>query len=437
MNRKQRKENRKQTKGQIIIVSVFVLVIVAILGMVAVTMISSESFSVVKNLHGIQALNIAEAGVRFTIATSLAADSDWSDNSDFGPVSLNPGYFTVHYASKAKRICILEVTGTVNGVNRTVRLTVKRGGAFPYQFLEYGLYGGDPSSIGDRVRFYNDSKIIGSFYYYGPVEIMGSRPPPCQTDGVIRSYSIDPPPSVGIPNYYASWEAISTVDPIVWDNTYYDNWLTVAASNAATSLSLSGNQTLNLNGQTRWYRAITMKNFSRIIGPGTICATAMPTGSGDLNMSDSSRIIGPVRVVVRGSAKMNNDSYLFGTVEVIARQKFDINHNCFTSRECTLYSKGDFTLNNDAIARGNVLAPYGKITLYTNSQIKGLIYANEFQAYDRATLEGGAAFKEVGNFYNRSMVIQNGGVLPSFLPPGISSEGTTDSFEVSDWGEVY
>ncbi|MGB9613648.1 MAG: hypothetical protein ACPL4K_05715, partial [Candidatus Margulisiibacteriota bacterium] len=117
-------------KGQIIIAAVFVLVIVAILGMVVATMISTESFSVSKNFRGIQALNIAEAGIRFTIATSLAADSDWSDNVDFGPVSINPGYFTVHYVSKAKKSCILEVTGTVGDVNRKVRMTAKKGGAF-------------------------------------------------------------------------------------------------------------------------------------------------------------------------------------------------------------------------------------------------------------------------------------------------------------------
>ncbi|MGB9612759.1 MAG: hypothetical protein ACPL4K_01075, partial [Candidatus Margulisiibacteriota bacterium] len=249
--------------------------------------------------------------------------------------------------------------------------------------------------------------------------------------------SIDPPPSVGIPGYYASWEAITTVEPIAWDNTYYDNWLTVAASNAASSLILSGNNTLNLNGGTRWYRSILVQDNAKIIGPGTICATALPSGSGDFTMRDNAQVVGPVRIIVRGDAELNNSSNLTNSVEVIARKSFDINHNAFTSPECILYSRGDFTFNNYAIARGNVLAPYGEITLYTNSQIKGLIYADEFQAYDRATLEGGAVFKEVGNFYNRSMVIQNAGVLPSSPPPGISAEGTTASFEVSDWGEVY
>jgi len=427
-----------RAKGQVIVAAVFVLVIVAALGMVAVSMLSTESFSAAKNWHGIQALNVAEAGLRFTIATSLAADSDFSDNTDFGPITLNPGTFTVHYVSKQKKQCVVEVTGTVQGVSRRVRSSFKKGG-LPYQFSDYGLYAGQSDSIGDLVRFYNDSKIIGNFYYYGPIEIKGSRPPPCQTEGVIKSTSIDPSPDVGIPNYYESWEAISSVEPIAWNNTYYDNWLTVAASNAASSLTLSGNSTLNLAGGTRWYRSVTVKDYAKIIGPGTICATAMPSGTGDFILQDNAQVSGEVRIIARDDVQIINYAGTTGTVEIIARDDFDMDHNSYTTGQNNkLYCRnGDFTMNNNAIARGSVLVPYGKITCYTNTQIKGLVYANEFQAYDRATLEGGAVFQEVGNFYNRSMVIQNNDLLPPTLPEGISAEATSGSWEVSDWGEVY
>lgn len=427
-------------RGQVLIVAVFVLVILTLLGLVVVSMLSTESYSVIKNLHGIQALNVAEGGMRFTIATSLAADSDWSDNVDFGPVSLGPGSFTVHYVSKAERNCNLQVTGTVNGVSRTVGALFRKGG-LPSQFTNYGLYAGHLGGTWRPVNFFDDSKIIGNFYYLGSVWIFGQRPPPCQTDGTIYSTYIFPPPWVGIPNYYESWEAITHIDPVYWDNTHYDTMLTLAASNAAQSLDLNGDQTLYLNGQTRWYRGIRVRDNAKIIGPGTICATAMPSGSGDFEIEDNAVVSGEVHIVARDDFKMQDNARLIGTVEVIAKDNFDMDHNSSTSFGCILYTRksgpGAFTMNNNAIARGSVLCPYGEVVLYTNSQLQGLVYANGFQAYNRATLEGGAVFYDVGNFYNRSMVIQNSNILPLTLPEGLSAESSGGGFEVSNWGEVY
>jgi hypothetical protein len=427
-------------KGQILIAAIFVLVIFLVFGMVVASILSSESVSVVKNLYGVQALFVAEGGMHFTILTSLEEDSDWSNNSDFGPVSLGPGSFTVHYVTKAKRNCNLQVTGTVNGVSRTVGALFRKGG-LPGQFTDFGIYAGRSESMGDNVRFYNDSKIIGSFYYYGPLQIMGSRPPACQTGGTIYSASIDPAPDVGIPNYYESWEAIDDIDPVYWDNTHYDNMLTLAASNAAGSLTLSGTQTLNLNGETQWYRGISVQDNAKIIGPGTICATAMPSGTGDFNIEDDAVVTGEVHIVARDDFKMQNSARLLGTVEVIAKDNFDMDHNSSTSFGCILYTRKSgsavFNMNNDAIARGSVLCPYGEVVLRTNTQLQGLAYANSFQAYDRGTLEGGAVFYDIANFYNRSMVIQNNEILPPTLPEGLSAESSSGGFEFSNWGIIY
>jgi flagellar basal body-associated protein FliL len=428
-------------KGQVIIIAVFVLVIVAFLGMVVVSMLSTESSSAVKNLHGIQALNIAEGGMWYTMTTKLARDNNWSDNVDFGPINLGAGSFTVHYVSKASKNCVIEITGTVQGVSRKVSAEFKQGG-LPFQFYDYGVYGGTPTSIGDTVTFYNDSKIIGNFFYFGPIRILGSRPPACQTEGVIKSYSIDPPSPGGIPNYYASWEAITTLESITFDNTYYDNMLTIAASNAASSLNLSGTSTMYLNNKTYWYRSIQIEDDAIVYGPGTLCATAMPSGSGNFELNDNAKLIGKVVVVARGDVDINNYATTAGTIEIIALQKFDINHNATPSTEGgEFYSRSTannaFVLNNSAVARGCIICPYGDITCYTNTQIKGLAYGKNFGIYDRGTLEGGAVFLEVGNFYNRSMVIQNPSLLPPNLPPGLSSETTVTGFGYYDWDEVY
>lgn len=433
-------------KGQVIIAAVFVIVIVAMLGMIAASMLSTESFSVAKNLHGIQALNAAEGGIRFTIVTSLAADADWSDNNDFGPVSLNPGTFSVHYVSKAKKSCILEVTGIVSGVSRTVRVSFKKDG-LPYQLADYGIYAGNPSSFGFPVTFFNNTKIVGNFFYYGPVWVWGDRPPPCQTDGAIRSSSIWPFPSVGIPNYYASWEAVNTIEVFPWDNTYYDNWLTVASSYAAESKTLTGTDELKLNGGTRWFRNVTMRNDSTIIGPGTICATANPSG-GFFTTYNNARFIGPVRIIARGgglwpfnpSIQFNNDTSWTATPEIIAQYTLELTGNVTTPANSILYSRGNwpfgFSNKTNAIVQGSVLAPYGQVLNQNNAQIKGLVYANAYVSLNNSTLEGGAIFIQLANFFNNSMVIQNPDLIPSPLPPGVSAEAAA-GFEMWDWGEVY
>ena len=428
-------------KGQVIIAAVFVLVIVAFLGMVVVSMFSTESFSAVKNLHGIQALNIAEGGMWYTMTTKLAGDNNWTDNGDFGPINLGAGSFSVHYISKASKNCVIEVTGTVQGVSRKVSAEFKQGG-LPFQFYDYGVYGGNPVSVGDTVTFYNDSKIVGNFFYYGPIRILGSRPPACQTDGVISSYSIDPPSPGGIPDYYASWEAITTTESVRFDPTYYDNLLSIAASNTASSLNLSGTSTMNLNNKTYWYRSIQIEDDAIVYGPGTLCATAMPSGTGNFDLNDNAKLVGKVVVVARGEVNINNSATTVGSVEIICLKKFGVNHNATPSTEGGEFftrstANNAFSLSNNAIITGCILAPFGDVTAFTNSQFRGLVYGNKCMVYDRGTLEGGAVFLEVGNFYNRSMVIQNPDLLPENLPPGLSSETTVTGFGYYDWDEVY
>ncbi len=427
-------------KGQVIVTAVFIMVFLSIIGIAVVSMLSTASFSIFKTLHGIQALNVAEGGIRFTIATSLAADSDWSDNTDFGPISLNPGVFSVRYISTAKKACTFESTGVVNGVSRVVRVSCKKGG-LPYQFSEYVIYAGNPSGAGGQVNFYNQSKIVGNFFYFGPITIQGSRPPPCQTLGVIKSTAISPVPAIGIPGYYASWESISTAEPVVWDNTYYDYWLTVANSPAASSITLNGTDNLSLNGGTRWYRNVTMRNNSTITGPGTICATGNPVG-GSFTTYDNARIIGPVRIIARGSptsVRFNDYTSWTNTPEVIALNDLIFDDDVTTPAESILYSRGSgargIQTKLNAVIRGNVFAPYGRVRNNNDCRIFGLIYANQYASYNQASFEGGAVFYTLADFYNDSTIIQNSAYLPSINPEGISME--SGSFEVYDWGEYY
>ena len=414
----------KTRNGQVLIGAVFVLIIVTLLGMIAASMISTESYSGIVNLRGIQAMNVAEAGMRFTVATSLAADADFTDNFDFGPINFGPGSFTVQYKVKQLKGCTLEVTGTVQGVSRKMSARFRKGGMLD-QFSEYGAYGGDSGgAVGKALKFQDESKIIGNLYFYGPVEILVSTHP-CQASGVIRSVSIDPAAPGGIPGHYASWEPAAAVTAVVWNDTYYANL--IATSNTTTAaLSLTDTK-LTLDNEVRKYASITLNTTSEITGTGTLFAKS------DFSMNGSSKLTGKIMIVAKGSASIGGSSTTRGTIEVIAGGSFAVSGTAVASTEKEFYSHNAFTLT-DATIRGSAMAPYGQFDNKGGHMI-GLTYADAYDGYTDSTLEGGSVFESIGFFHQASMLIQNQRALPTKLPNGFTSEVFV--WEVSNWGEVF
>jgi hypothetical protein len=422
-------------RGQVLIGAVFVMIIVALLGRMVVSLISTQSFSAYKNLQGIQALNVAEGGIRFTVASSLAADTDWSNNTNFGPVSLSPGTFTIRYLLKGRRTCWIEVAGTVRDVTRVVRFRVRKGAQFPYQFTDFAAYAGGVN-VGGPLTFQNASKIIGSFFYFGSI-IMQNSFLPVQSGGIIESVTISPPPETGIPSYYEAWEPIASADLVSFDPTYYNYWLTVAATGSAANLTLNG-ANRDLNGGTLWVRNLDMKNGATLTGPGTLCATE------SINANDSV-FIGKIRLVCRGTGinavLFDGTTYWTATAEVIAMDQLNFDGSATTSANSILYSSGEATavlLQHNTIVSGALLAPYGLITSKNSGWIRGLTYAKAYDAFTDSILEGGAVLTSAGTFHNQTQVIQNPDVLPPTLPLGVTYEGTpSSSFEIYGWKEAY
>lgn len=445
-------------KGQVIVTAVFIMVVLSIIGMAVVSMLSTASFSIFKTLHGIQALNVAEGGIRFTIATSLAADSDWSDNTDFGPVNLNPGTFSIHYISKAKKSCVFESTGVVSGVSRTVRIGLKKEGGLPSQFAEYVAYGGRAAALGSELLFDNNSRCYGNLYYYGPIRFAGNSR---QSGGVVKSTSITPAPAVGIPTYYASWEQISSVDELAFDSNYYRYWLTLAASHdtAATYVANSGN--LNLNGGTAYYRYVLLSGTASITGPGTICATG-GTGTqnyGAFRVTGNAKINNAVKIVSRGNAggganlraavfnPTAGNNIFNASVEVIARCLIDARSTTKFPANSVLYvdtaDSSNYAIKGtgNSILRSHVLAPEGIIRIWNNSTMEGRLYGESLWTSNNAMFFGSSwVFKGVysgSEVQDYSTLIQTQEGMPETLPPGFGTAEGLSSLEVTDWLEIY
>jgi hypothetical protein len=427
-------------RGQVLIAAVFVLLIVGLLGLIAVSLISTESFSVIQNMHGVQALDVAEGGMRFTIVTSLTADSDWSDNADFGPVSLGPGSFSVVYIAKAKKNCSLEVTGTVQGVSRTVKAGF-RGGGIPSQFSDYVGYGGSAGSSGSELLFNNNARCYGSLYYYGPVRFTSNAQ---QSSGTVYSTTIDPVPAIGIPDNYASWEAITTVEPVSFDPSYYNNWLAVANHAADDGASLTGG-TVNLAGGTRYYGFINLNNGT-INGPGTLCAV---NAGARFRIRGNSTVNGNVRLISRGYMMFypNAPRALFNaSIEAIANSYIYMQNNTSVSRESIVYAGGSdgtygIKIEDDTKVSGSYLAPNGVIRVMNNATLEGRVYAGSIWTQDSADFFGTSwVFLDVSGgsqIKDWSQLIQTDTGMPASLPPGLATEESSATFEVTGWQESF
>ena len=423
-------------KGQMIIAAVFVMVLVTLFGLSASLILSSESISITKNYYGIQALNVAEGGVRFTITSSLETDNDWTNQADFGPVTLTPGTFTVHYIAKEKKSCTFEVTSVVKEISRTVRVTLKKSDiGLPFNF-DFAQYSG--GSGGGATLIINGNAVIdGDYYYYGPISMRNSAH---QINGTLYSTSI----TLSGTASYASWEAAPPVDMPAWDNTYYNNILTATNSNTASTLTLGFGQTLALNGATRYYRSVTINWGATITGPGTIVATAKPSGTGDITMNYGQGVGPGVRFVANRDFIYQGGSNFSNSVEVYVKRRINTLGGVTVPAGSRLYS---FRTGNSAITlNGNttatILAPYGQITTGNGYTVSGLLYCNQISPGSSGTIRGAIVSNLSSTIGGSVTLIYDPAYLPTIVPglPGSgtgSGESGVGSLEASDWTEIY
>ncbi|MDD5382102.1 MAG: hypothetical protein PHH60_00375 [Candidatus Margulisbacteria bacterium] len=484
----------RKPRGQVIIEAVFVLMIFAVLGMVTVSLLSGESTSSLKNLQGIQAMNIAEGGMRFTMAASLAADVDWSNNADFGPRSLNPGTFTVRYISKEKDACTIEVTGTVSGVNRKMQAGFARSRAFPSAF-NYALYwknseaSSSPLEIGSALI--DPRTISGNVFVNGNASVY--------TTSQVISGEIYVPTGFNVTGGgIYSWEATSSPPP--WpglDNSYYVNLINRYDSHipaAAPSFTKgSSTFTITLTGNNISYEAISINwlfgNLT-VRGSGELIARTNFTVNGDLTVIPTS---GETIALIAGNAmtigsrlgdstSLRKGTHLYTRSGEMLFNKVVPGYGSVQASGILMMTKKRVTLNwygtslgessiiyipPDAtgIQRGLDAVPYvadisfsgtdiyyGSLICdcsnpnywirFYDGQMQGIIYApiSPVRLYgSNSAIRGAVVLDKIYSFYSPRMVDTNltwsPNFLPSYIPPGF----TIDAFSVipGSWQEVY
>jgi hypothetical protein len=411
----------KNREGFALVVAIFFVVVFAILGIVAVSLISGENILAVRDYSSIRAFHLAEAGLRYTMAASLAADSDWSDNTGFSK-TLSPGYFTITYLSKAKRRCTLQCTGVVGGISRTIIASLKKSGlpgAFDYAVCTFNY-------DSETLYIQNTSTIYGDFWYDGPVIMQNSSK---LLNGTMFSDSLTLQHSA----YCASWEPITPVEPIVFDSTYYDNLIAETTKSATSALDLDSG-TMNLSGGTYYYTSITIRGSATVNGPGTLVAT-----TGDFTLKNSGIIGDDVMLIVKGNSYMQNSSQVGADFNLISQSNISVQNSQTVPAEAIFFSYGDITFDNTAYFWGSIMAPSGEISSVNSTTFNGLLYGDTLNLQNSTHLNGSAAVGSIGYFKNSTVVTYDPSKFPSAIPQGFegAGESTEEGLSFMDWTESF
>ncbi len=396
--------------GQMLVIAVFVLLIFAVLGVAVASLLSSESYSTTQNLYGIQALNVAEAGLRFTVVTSLEGDSNFNDNSDFGPVNFGPGSFSVHYAYKAQRTCSLEVTGTVKGVSRKVALSLRKTGGGGLQSLadQYAIYmgsGGNGFVIGNNGTINGDAFIQGSLNMGSGTEVTGDA----TATGTIVGGDV-----LGSEEIYAEQPA----DPPSLETTYYDQQIAIAN----TSPTYTGNRT-----------------FSGSLAPGNYYR------KGNVTLDDLT-LTGDTMIVTTGSVLVGNNSHIGDHLTIIAAGQINIGNNVTIGDGGLWFSKTNMVIGNSGeiadvtAGNGTSFICAGDITAGNTFTSSGLIYAGGSLTVGNSFEFSGLIIADRASIGNGANITLNPASMDFSAVPGVTGstgeEGTL-SINTGGWQEIY
>ena len=185
-------------RGFALIVAIFFVIVFSVIGVIAVSMLSTESFSSLRDLYGYKALHAADAGVRYTVAAVLYPSSDWTNTAGFTK-NIDGSSFDVSFSQTSMNQVTMKVKGNYSGVSRTVQVTVTRSASSSPKDFGYGLFAGNQG--GGPLYVTNSATVNGDFYYNGNVIMTNSAK---LINGILTSRSVT------LQNYAtcASWEPL-------------------------------------------------------------------------------------------------------------------------------------------------------------------------------------------------------------------------------------
>ncbi len=426
-------------KGYTLIAAVFILLVMALIAIATSTLVSSEAMVAVKNHQSLRAFYIASAGMELYFK-ELMDSEDWSTPPQVGPSPFAGGVFVSETTDASSESVTFTVTGlvTVEGITyrRVIGATlageIVEEEGLPENF-DYSMYISPPGG-GETLYIQGDARIYGDFFYYGPIAMGGSAH---QLDGTVYSISI----SLSGTASYDEWEPISIGTVPDWDNSYYDAITEEALTYASQDLNLGYGDSIDLNGQTHYYRNISVNWGATVNGPGVLCSTGNPSGNGDIIINYGVGIGQGVRFIAARDFIYQGGSNFVNSIEAYANRRVRILSNLSVPANSVLYSTyngtGAIEVNPGQVYRSLMLCPYGEFSFGGGQYIEGLVYATNINASSSGTFRGAMVSYGASALEGSLHIYYDPSVLPATVPGFEYGGSTTGSTEVSDWREYY
>jgi hypothetical protein len=402
--------------GQLIVAVIFVVVIFALWGMAITSMIAGESYSTVQSLYGLQALNVAEAGLRYYSDYRLQGDSSWTDNLTTETKAFGPGTFTVTVLQpRLTQVATVQVTGTVNGVSRTIRSGFSQsGGGLQLLAENWAIYTNNRASKNANTCTFSemDARVFGNVFVNNYISF-GNPNPLFMITGECRStrtvsgnYNISGPVSINQPMPPTNAPSL--------DSTVYDNYINMA------------------NGSTPTYNGDHY--FTTTIGAG------LYTVKGNAYLNSGFNTTGVVTIA--DSQTIQTYTNLPANLSLICAGTLTLNPGNKINNNCLFYSSSGISAQ-DSVAGGS--GPYqgvsfitpGYMTMTDGYSFRGCIYCGGIGTFTtRITYQGMAIVNDMRRLGQGCRWSKDATIVTYEAVTGVSSPGL-GSFESFGWGEVY
>lgn len=367
-------------KGAALLFTLMVMIVLTSMVGAYLGFVQSSTKSTGAEIVDSQVFYLADAGIHYGIY-SLKQDSEWTGTSL--PVSLGEGTFSVSVADLGEGDYRLTSIGTVDSQSRMVKQEVTlSGGSIPEAFISHVVFfGGGDASIWTTIN--KGTTITGDIFINGDTNIGKDS----YIDGDVRitGQELELGKNVTITGDTET-ESSFACDQPSFDTTYYENQISIAASNP----DLEGDQNIS----------------------GEISGTTYVDGYVFIN----GNLTGTGTIVCTGDITIKKDETVANGITLISGDTFTLYKGISVGSACVLYASEKLTIGNgntigsDTV--GSVLLSDGDIDIGKDSIIYGLVFGNaEVNTGNNISITGNLSGSEIGNIGENSTITLKPGLV--------------------------
>lgn len=359
---------KKNKNGQVLFLVFLIVLIITILGISLLHMSRMESIQIQRQIHYIQAFNLAESGIERAL-WKMTNSPNWMDG--WTEESLGNGYYSVkieklNIPNRYKIVSTGKVGYGLARITKIILLEVEiRNKKWPFAF-DYVLFWGNPFESSISLMLRNGVNVKGNVFVYGNIEIENNAE---VTDGYVYATG----KVTGNGSYQIGELPDPLPDKLTFNTSSYDQLINIAYQKQKNDFVLKNGAIYNLNGQTLFVNGkVEVSNNSKIYGPGKIVAT------GNILMENNVKITGNVDLISNGTITLrNNVVYQSDKTIIYSKTGIEVWNNDNIGDKILFYTPGELEISQNVNVSGILWG--GNIILENNAYIKGAVYGNNFE----------------------------------------------------------